>query len=175
MLRRVVVALALVAVGCSGGEGHAEYPYPVQTFEDQCKAQASCIQAPGQPFGYNSNPPTSGPHFADAADWGVQSHHIPKEVALKNMEQGGIVVWYNCAAEPPLDGLQCQELRIQLGEIVQRTAMDGNLVLMIPYEQMEHRIALTAWRTLDAFDQFDGKRVQAFIDAYERKFTAEGS
>jgi len=44
--------------------------------------------------------------------------------------------------------------------------MDGKLVLMIPYEQMEHRIALTAWRTLDAFDQFDGKRVQAFIHSH---------
>jgi hypothetical protein len=39
---------------------------------------------------------------------------------------------------------------------------------------MPHRIALTAWRTLDAFDEFDAKRVEAFIDAYERKFNPEG-
>ena len=45
---------------------------------------------------------------------------------------------------------------------------------MAPYAGMEHLIALTAWRTLDAFDEFDGQRVQAFIDSFDRKFNPEG-
>ncbi|MBF8286847.1 MAG: hypothetical protein HW393_661, partial [Dehalococcoidia bacterium] len=51
---------------------------------------------------------------------------------------------------------------------------DGELVLMAPYFGMEHRIALTAWRTLDTLDEMDATRIQAFIDAYERKFNPEG-
>ena len=34
--------------------------------------------------------------------------------------------------------------------------------------------AANTWHTLDAFDEFDEQRVQAFIDSFERKFNPEG-
>jgi len=39
---------------------------------------------------------------------------------------------------------------------------------------MTQRIALTAWQTLDVFDDFDSARVADFIDRYERLFNPEG-
>ena len=48
-------------------------------------------------------------------------------------------------------------------------------VLMTPYSGREHRIAITPWQTLDAFDDLDEARVKAFIAAFERKFNPENS
>lgn len=156
----------------SRGRSWPEYPYTVQTFEDQGNAHLE----PGETYDqYNSNPPTSGPHAPKPADWGVHDERVPKEALVHNMEHGGVVIWYDCSAgAAPLDEAQCRELRDQLAAVAERNSEDGKRVAMVPYAGMDHRIALTAWRTLDAFDQFDGERVQAFIDSFDRRFNPEG-
>lgn len=166
-------AAAVLIVGAlSGGDQRPDYPYPVQTFADQGRDHIP----PGQVYdGYNSNPPTSGPHSSQAANWGVSEAELPKEVPVHNMEHGGVVIWYNCDGGPaPLDDSACQLLRTQLASVVRANLARRKMVLMTPYPHMPNRIALTAWRTLDAFDEFDQARVQAFIDAFERKFNPEG-
>ena len=169
-------ALALIAVACGGSGGGSPkgpegYGFPVQEFPD--------VDAPGlgprghfpvgQTFdGYNSNPPTNGPHAVVAAPWGIAAEPVPKEVAVHNLEHAGVVVWYNCAGGPqPLDEAGCQQLENGLAQVVQDALSDGKKVLMTEYGDMEHRIALTAWQYLDAFDEFDGARVRSFIDAFE--------
>jgi len=169
----IIAAVAAVPLLLSGGGGDSrpDYPYAVQTFKDQGREHLPV----GQPFDfYNSDPPTSGPHAPSPADWGVHAEPVPKEVPVHNMEHGGVVIWYDCSAGVPLDEAQCRELRDQLAVIVKSEVSDGKLVVMAPYAGMEHRIALTAWRTLDTFDEFDAARVQAFIDHYERLFNPEG-
>ena len=165
-----VVALAVLL--SSGGESRPDYTYPVQTFEDLGLDHLE----PGQTYDfYNSDPPTTGPHVVPAAEWGVHDSPLPKEVLPHNMEHGGVVILYDCSAgEAPLDDTECQELRDQLTAITESNRSNGKLILMTPYSGMEHPIALTAWRNLDAFDQFDGQRVQAFIDSFERRFNPEG-
>jgi hypothetical protein len=65
-------------------------------------------------------------------------------------------VQYNCPAG-------CPELVDQLKGIVQQYPTQ---VLLAPYPDMRHRIALTAWTRLDAFDTFDEGRIQRFIRVY---------
>ena len=65
------------------------------------------------------------------------------------------------------------DVRDQLAAVVESNA-PAKFVLMTPYSGMDNRIALTAWGTLDTLDQFDGERVQAFIDSFQRKFNPEG-
>lgn len=169
----VVVVVVIVVAACGGdGEGQSDYPFPVQTFEDLGREHL----APGQTYDfYNSDPPTTGPHAPAPADWGVHDQPVPKEVPIHNMEHGGVVIWYDCSAgDAPLDEAACQQLRDDLAGVTEATSAQGNLVLMVPYAGIEHRIALTAWRTLDGFDDFDGARVQAFIEAYDRRFNPEG-
>ncbi|MEE9284868.1 MAG: DUF3105 domain-containing protein, partial [Dehalococcoidia bacterium] len=131
--------------------------------------------AAGQTYDlYNSNPPTSGPHAPQRAEWGVLDEPIPREVPVHNMEHGGVVIWYNCSAgDAPLDNEQCKQLRDQLAAITEGALAEEKPVLMLPYPDIETRIVLTAWRTLDAFNEFDGARVQAFIDSYELRFNPE--
>lgn len=45
---------------------------------------------------------------------------------------------------------------------------------MTAFSDMKHRIALTAWQTLDAFDDFDADRIRAFVASFECEFNPEG-
>ncbi len=167
-----VVVIVIIVLSGGGGEGRPDYPFPVQTFDDLGREHL----APGQSYDfYNSDPPTTGPHAPQPAAWGVHDEPVPKEVPVHNMEHGGVVVWYNCSAgDAPLDDAGCEQLRDGLAGVTETAIAQGKLVLMVPYAGMKHRIALTAWRTLDEFDEFDGARVQAFIAAYDRRFNPEG-
>jgi hypothetical protein len=169
-----VVAAAIVvvvAMAAGGGGDRPDYPYDVQTFEEQGREHLPV----GQTYDfYNSAPPTTGPHAPAPAPWGVSDAALPKEVPVHNMEHGGIVIWYNCqAASPPLDEAACRALRDQLAAVTEEAIDDGKQVLMLPYPDMDVAIALTAWRTLDTLDAFDGERVKAFIAAYDRAFNPE--
>jgi uncharacterized protein DUF3105 len=113
------------------------------------------IEAVTTPHGeYNTDPPTSGPHLPYIAPWGVHTTPIPRELQVHNLEDGGVVVQYNC---------QCPELVARLKAIVQRF---DRQVLLAPYPGMKSKIALTAWGRLDQLEEFDEARILRFIDAY---------
>jgi hypothetical protein len=107
-------------------------------------------------FVYSTSPPTSGPHLGTLARWGVHDGPIPHELQVHNLEDGGVMVQYNCQ-----DG--CPELVAQLEGIVEQYH-EG--VILAPYPDMEGRIALTAWQRIDQFEEFDEKRIVRFIRAY---------
>ena len=166
----LAAAAVIVFLVSAGGDSRPDYPYSVIVFEDQGREHLPA----GQRYDfYNSNPPTSGPH-GPSVDFGVYEEAVPGESLVHNLEHGGIAVLYDCSAGVRLDEAQCRELRDQLAVIVQSDFSAGKLVLLAPYAGMEHRIALTAWRTLDTLDEFDAARIQAFIDHFERLFNPEG-
>jgi Protein of unknown function (DUF3105) len=105
---------------------------------------------------YNSDPPTSGPHVDHITHWGLHSEPIPKELQVHNLEDGGVLVQYNCPGS-------CADLVVKLRSIVARY---DRMVILAPYPGMDRRIALTAWRRLDKFDDFDRQRIVRFIEAY---------
>jgi hypothetical protein len=105
---------------------------------------------------YNSEPPTSGPHLPYIAPWGIHTEPIPRQLQVHNLEDGGVMVQYNCPEA-------CPDLVGKLKAIV--SGYDHQVILA-PYPGMKTRIALTAWTRLDAFDEFDERRVRRFITAY---------
>ena len=173
----VVAAAVLTLLGGKGGhdtEASAvkDYPYPVQMFPPDPGGRTH-IPA-GQSYTYNSIPPTSGPHTIATATPGVHDEPVPKETALHNMEHGQVVVWYNCNAPQPLTTDACTTLKQSLAAVVSDALERNKRVVMTPYSEMEHTIALTAWQFLDAFDQFDGQRVRTFIDTFYCHANLEG-
>ncbi len=128
---------------------------PGVSFPDQGNAH---IQAPGEPHPpYNSDPPTSGAHLPYLAPWGIHTEPIAKELQIHNLEDGGVMVQYNCPTP-------CPDLVDKLKTIVNRY---DRQVVLAPYPGMKTRIALTAWRRLEAFDDFDEARIVKFIRAYK--------
>lgn len=179
----VVVVLVIAAVGFSVLAGRRDldteaapvqdYTYPVQMFPPDPGGRRHF--AVGETYdNYSTNPPTSGPHTATVAP-GLYDSPVPKESLVHNMEHGQVVVWYNCNGGPaPLTPEACQKLRDDLAEVVNDALNRGKKVLMTPYPNMEHRIALTAWQFLDAFDEFDPQRVGTFIDTFYCHTNLEG-
>jgi hypothetical protein len=105
---------------------------------------------------YNTSPPTSGPHYTTIAPWGIHAEPIPNELQVHNLEDGGVMVQYNCP-----DG--CPDLVEQLSSVVERY---DEMVILAPYPDMDSRIALTAWGRLDTLEEFDKQRIVKFINAY---------
>jgi hypothetical protein len=103
---------------------------------------------------YSTDPPTSGPHLPYIAPWGIHTTPIPTELQVHNLEDGGVMVQYNC---------ECPELVAKLKALVQRYERQ---VILAPYPGIKSRIALTAWGRIDQLDDFDEARITRFIDAY---------
>jgi hypothetical protein len=130
----------------------AQADLPGQLMADQGNLHIQTASAPHEP--YNSDPPTSGPHLPYIAPWGVHTRPIPLELQVHNLEDGGVVVQYNC---------ECPELVAKLREIVERY---DRYVILAPYPTMKSRIALTAWTRIDTLEDFDARRIRRFIEAY---------
>ena len=145
----VAIAAALV-VAYFAYRAQANLPGRVMADQGNLHIQSATI--PHEP--YNSDPPTSGPHLPYIAPWGVHVRPVPLELQVHNLEDGGVVVQYNC---------ECPELVGQLRDIVKKYERN---VLLAPYPTMKSKIALTAWTRIDTLDEFDGKRITRFIEAY---------
>jgi hypothetical protein len=130
----------------------AQANLPGQKLPSQGNLHVQTLGDPHEP--YNSTPPTSGPHLPYVAPWGIHTKPIPDELQVHNLEDGGVMVQYNC---------ECPELAEQLAAIVRRY---DRFVVLAPYPTMKSRIALTAWTRLETLDEFDASRIERFIKAY---------
>lgn len=151
-LGTAIVGMVMVAVLVGWFAYRAAASLPGESFPDQGNLHIQIATDPHVP--YNSEPPTSGPHLPYVAPWGVHTRPIPNELQVHNLEDGGVMVQYNCT---------CPELVEQLRGIVTRY---DRFVVLAPYPSMKSRIALTAWTRLDRLEEFDEARIVRFIDAY---------
>ena len=152
--RTVIALTCAVVVACVVGyfAYRAAADLPGVKMADQGNLHIATESTPHEP--YNSDPPTSGPHLPYVAPWGVHTRPISKELQVHNLEDGGVVVQYNC---------ECPDIVAALRKIV--TSYDRHVVLA-PYPGMKSRIALTAWTRIETMDTLDEARVRRFIDAY---------
>jgi hypothetical protein len=107
---------------------------------------------------YNSNPPTSGPHWETMANWGSYDFVVPDQVLLHNLEDGGVVLWYALGSRE-----ENQERIRQLEEV----ARGFERVIIAPREDLEVPFAATAWERRQLFDNVDQAEMRAFIEAFE--------
>jgi len=150
MVALVGVAVLATAVGYFAYRAAADLPG--RAMPDLGNVHIATTETPHEP--YNTDPPTSGPHLPYIAPWGIHTRPIPPELQVHNLEDGGVLVQYNC---------ECPDLVAKLRTIVQR--YDRNVILA-PYPSMKTRIALTAWTRIDTLDDFDERRITRFIEAF---------
>lgn len=115
---------------------------------------------PGQ---YNSDPPTSGPHYAEEARAGFfenNNYQFPAGYLVHNLEHGYVIFWYNCNL---LDESGCTDLKAQI-----KTTMDdlgGIKLVAYPWHSLEVPLAMTSWGRLQRFEKFDSEQARAFYRA----------
>ncbi len=161
-----VIALALIGslilpsiLNPGGGQRKALSPEerakgPGQHLTDQGAQHI----AEGSAFsGYNSIPPTSGFHWPVPAKWGIHEEPVPNERQVHNLEHGGVHIQYTT---------QDPEIAKNVKELAQSLRAFPSCILVAPYPNMEHPIALTAWGVLLTLDTFDRKAIVDFVNVY---------
>jgi Protein of unknown function (DUF3105) len=122
---------------------------------------------------WNSNPPTSGPHYGEWAIWGSYGpdEPVPLVQSVHNLEHGGVVIHYG----PDVPEAEVDKLRTWFNE-----TSDPNGLIIAPLSTNADKITLSAWTAPDATSgtndrgngwlatckTFDEGAVSAFLDAH---------
>lgn len=150
-----LVTTLIVFIGLFGVYKLATRPLPGTSVADLGNEHIPSTTTPH--IAYNSKPPTSGPHLDPKADWGIHDKQIPDELQLHNLEDGGVLIQYDC------DGQECSDLVSQLKVVAEKYK---DKVILAPYSGIDNKIVLTAWNRIDSFDEFDEERITTFINSF---------
>lgn len=159
----VIVTVLLLLVGWTLYDGTK----PSRTLgEDRSRAialqEASHIKIEDQHPAYNSNPPTSGPHWADPVRPGVFDKSQPDEGVVHSLEHGMIWISYTSSIPDMAKEVLRKITRGHAGIVL--TVRDAN----------DADIALAGWGRLDTFTvnqdgSVDEGRILDFIARYYDK------
>ena len=115
------------------------------------------------PGEYNSDPPTSGLHYAEEAQTGFFDENIytyPAGYLVHNLEHGYIIFWYNCDL---LDESDCSELKSQIRSVMDE--LGGIKMIAYPWSSTDVPLVMTSWGRMQRFEIFDAEQVKAFYRA----------
>src|SRR4051794_34818889 len=108
---------------------------------------------------YDSNPPTSGPHFAIPPAPGIYDSPLPAAEFVHAEEHGHVVITY----APGTPSSQVSILKAIAKQF------PGEVVLT-PYPGISHGIALAAWGRLQRLDRADPDAVVRFVEALAGRY-----
>ena len=108
---------------------------------------------------YNSNPPTSGPHWPEGVRDGIYDRSQPDEGLIHSLEHGRIWISYKSSIPESAK------------EAIKKLARSQTKIIVTVRDANETDIAIAAWRRLDTFNLnqdggFDEKRALDFILRY---------
>ena len=121
---------------------------------------SSHITVDSDPGQYNSDPPTSGPHYPEEAQAGFYDTNIyqyPSAYLVHNLEHGYIIFWYNCAS---LSDNACSELKSQIKTILDE--VNNVKVIAYPWESIDVPVVITSWGRLQKMETFNPSQARAF-------------
>lgn len=117
------------------------------------------------PGPYSSNPPTSGPHYANEFNAGFYDGadvsslpEYPAGYLVHNLEHGYVIFWYNCDL---LDEQSCTVLKSQIQSVMDK--FNGVKLIAFPWESIEVPVVMTSWGKLQEFDEFDENQAATFV------------
>lgn len=152
-----VLVLAAVAWGGYLWAKKSEAGKPGEAISEQPRTH---IQ-PDEPIPglYLSNPPVSGWHYPQSAEWGIYDKELPDQTLIHNLEHGGVWISYKT---PDASLELINNLKRVAGEYKRK-------VILTPRSANDSLIAVAAWDRLDKFDYFDEARIKKFIKAFINK------
>ena len=152
----------IIAILIIGGSGYGFYylasqpekPRPGETFSILGQEHISVGASHPE---YNSNPPTSGWHYAQPADWGVNQEELPDEQLIHNLEHGGIWISYKDVDDKTKSDLETVGKRYP------------GSVVVTPRAANDAKIVLASWGRLLKLESFDETLITDFIKANRNK------
>lgn len=119
----------------------------------------SSLTAPHAP--YQSNPPTSGPHYVEPAPWGVSPTVVPPEQYVHNLEHGGIVITYQPTL-PKDEIAKLEQVAANLTYNDKQQSSKGFKVLVTPRAANTAPIQLASWQWSLDLQTVDAAKIQQF-------------
>lgn len=111
--------------------------------------------APGTKVVYQTNPPTSGDHYASPANWGVYESALTDEAVVHSLEHGGIWISYTDISD---------EERSVLEEIWEENSQS---VIVSPRVANEARVVVASWGKMMVLEEVDRAVIQKYINRYK--------
>ena len=125
---------------------------------------------------YNSDPPTSGPHYVQPAEAGFYEEALPDEQLVHNLEHGYVIIWYNCAG---LGDSNCQTLKTKIKTVMDNAkpiALTGTKKLIaVPRPDMDALIVLTSWGRVDRLTSFNEAEIMEYINDFRNHSPEPGA
>lgn len=129
-------------------------------------ADSSHVSPDTNPGPYNSDPPTSGRHYADSLPAGFYDEEDlaslpehPEGLLVHSLEHGYVIFWYNCDA---LDEQGCGSLKSQIQQAMNEA---GNLkVIAFPWKSIDVPVVMTSWGRMLRLEQFNLRAARTFIE-----------
>jgi hypothetical protein len=154
-----VIILAPIIMGLFGDD---DTPEVLQGVVQEMPDEGRDHVPDGTQVEYESDPPTSGPHYASWAQPGLHREVIPDELLVHNLEHGHIVIYYN---PDQISG----ESASKISELTNQYDGQWDAVLAVPRPGMDNELTLTAWTYKMELEQYDEELIDAFVDAYRGK------
>lgn len=105
---------------------------------------------------YSTQPPTSGPGYADAAPWGVHAAQIDDETVVRNLAMGAVVFNSNLGSE---------EQQADLRQLIESLPGYPGCYILHPYEGIPAgSVTMTAWGWTQNVTGADPFLIQTFAD-----------
>lgn len=150
----VVVGLVLVGLGLYARQLNRAEP-------GEAVADLGREHVPvGTAVEYNSNPPTSGSHYASWTKRGVYDEAIEDGYLIHSLEHGYVIISYRCEEE-------CQQLKDSLKNFYEQHKQKR--LIVVPRADLKTLVALTAWGRLLALPEWDEKQAEEFLRAWENR------
>lgn len=105
----------------------------------------------GTKVNYQTNPPTSGDHYGEPADWGVYKEELEDEAVVHSLEHGGIWISYKDIDEETKKKLEA------IGKD------NSGSVIVSPRSLNDVKIAVVSWGRLMTLESFDEGLIREYI------------
>jgi len=129
------------------------------------------VEVGTDPGPYNSEPPTSGRHYASELDAGFYEETdaatqdaYPEGFLVHNLEHGYVIFWYNCEQ---LSTQACANLKGQIKSVMNQ--VNNFKVIAFPRPSLDVPVVMTSWGRLQSFDRFDPGIAQKFVERNRNK------
>lgn len=111
----------------------------------------------GTTVGYETNPPTSGDHLAEAKSWGVYNTEIDDKAGVHGLEHGGIWITYKDLDEESIEILN------EIGK------SNSQSVIVSPRSVNEDKIVVSSWGKMMKLEAVEKALIQKYINTYKNQ------
>ena len=119
------------------------------------------------PDPYNTNPPSSGPHYAEhfaSEFFEVNTYDYPEGYLVHNLEHGYAIFWYNCDL---FSAEECVQLKNEIRGVMEKAKMYK--VIAYPWPKIDVPVVITSWGRMLTMEKFDTNLAYTYVRQYREK------